>query len=393
MLRSVFGKVVHDQWRMVLGWAAFAGIWPAMYVALYPSIGALGEMQAMLEQMPPAVREFFASASLDLSSPEGFLNMELFTFVAPLLILAYAVVVASGATAGEEEGGTMDLLLANPVPRWRIVVEKSVAFMIGTVVIGIGMWVGAVAGAAVMDVELDAWLVGQAIASAVLLGYALGGLALAIGALTGRRWLAAGVSLMVAIAGFFLNGLGALVDWLQPWRPLSPFYHYIANDPLSNGLDPGHALVLVAWAVIGGPASVAEPARGRPDGPAQPAASVASTDSSTLPLRAIEIGQFSLASSASVRKVAASMPGTSPTTAMWLRVTFQPPLPLSNVTSARTLSFVAGVPFLARRDEKAIEKQLAWAAARSSSGEVLPSWALVREAHDTGIRAKAPLDT
>jgi ABC-2 type transport system permease protein len=95
-------------------------------------------------------------------------------------------------------------------------------------------------------------LVGQAIASSCLLGFALGGLALALGALTGRRWLAAGVSLMVAIAGFFLNGLGALVDWLEPWRPLSPFYQYIANDPLSNGIDPANALVLIAGAVIGG---------------------------------------------------------------------------------------------------------------------------------------------
>jgi ABC-2 type transport system permease protein len=256
MLRSVFGKVVHDQWRIVLGWAAFAAIWPAMYVALYPSIGALGEMQKMLEQMPPGLREFFASSSLNLSTPEGFLNMELFTFVAPLLVLAYTVVVGGGATAGEEERGTMDLLLANPVPRWRIVVEKSAAFAIGTIVIGVGMWLGAAAGAVAVGVDLDMWLVGQAIASSVLLGYALGGLALALGAITGRRWLAAGVSLMVVITGFFLNGLGALVDWLAPWRPISPFYHYIANDPLSNGLDPGHALVLVAWAVIGGAIAV-----------------------------------------------------------------------------------------------------------------------------------------
>lgn len=252
MLRSVFGKVVHDQWRMVLGWAVFAGIWPAMYVALYPSIGALGEMQRMLDQFPPALREFFASASLNLGTPEGFLNMELFTFVAPLLILAYTVVVAGGATAGEEERGTMDLLLANPVARWRIVVEKSIAFVLGTIVIGVGMWIGAGIGAAVVNVKLDLWLVGQAIASAVLLGYALGGVALAIGALTGRRWLAAGTALMLTIAGFFLNGLGAIVDWLEPWRPVSPFYQYIANDPLSNGLDPQHALVLIGWAVIGG---------------------------------------------------------------------------------------------------------------------------------------------
>ena len=78
---------------------------------------------------------------------------------------------------------------------------------------------------------------------------------------------------------------------------------------------------------------------------------------------------------------------------MWLRPTFQPPLALSKVTSARTLSFEGGVPFLASREAKAIEKQLAWAAARSSSGDVLPSWALVREAHETGIREKAPLET
>lgn len=232
----------------VVGWASGepgSAVPPRRLTPISPS------RQRMLEQMPPGLREFFASASLDLGSPEGFLNMELFTFVAPLLILAYTVVVCGGATAGEEERGTMDLLLANPIPRWRIVVEKAVAFVIGTSVIGLGMWIGAAIGAVAVGVDLDMWLVGQALVSACLLGIALGGLALALGAFTGRRWMAAGTSLMVVIAGFFLNGLGALVDWLEPWRPLSPFYHYIANDPLANGLDAGHALVLIAWAVIG----------------------------------------------------------------------------------------------------------------------------------------------
>ncbi len=251
MLRSVFGKTVHDQWRLVLGWAAFSAIWPAMYVALFPSIGAIKGMQELLDQMPPAFREFFASSNLDLSTPEGFLNVELFTFVAPLLVLAYTVVVCGGATAGEEERGTMDLLLANPLPRWRVVVEKALAFALGTIVIGAGLWLGAAAGAVAVGVDLDLGLVAQAVGSSILLGFALGGLALAIGALSGRRWLAAGVSLMVAVAGFFLNGLGALVDWLDPWRPISPFYLYIANDPLSNGLDPVHALALAGWAVVG----------------------------------------------------------------------------------------------------------------------------------------------
>ncbi len=251
MLRSVFSKVVHDQWRTVLGWAAFSAIWPAVYVALYPSIGAIGEIQQIIDKLPPALGDFFASSDLSLGTPEAFLNLDFFTFIAPLLVLAYAVAVAAGATAGEEERGTMDLLMANPIPRWRVVVEKAAAFSIGTAVIGLGMWAGAAAGAALAGVDLDLWRVGQALTSTVLLGLAIGGLTLAVGAISGRRWVAAGTALMIVVAGFFLNGLGALVDWLAPWRPLSPFFHYIGNDPLVNGLDVGHVLVLVGWAVTG----------------------------------------------------------------------------------------------------------------------------------------------
>jgi ABC-2 type transport system permease protein len=250
MLRSVFSKVVHDQWRIVLGWAAFSAIWPAMYVALYPSIGSFLNLQELLDQMPPAIRQMFSMSELGVGTPEGFLNMELFSFVAPLLIFAYTVSVGGSATAGEEERGTMDLLLANPVPRWRVIVEKSAAFLLGTIVIGVGMWLGAAAGAAISGVDLDLALIAQALASVVLLGLAFGAFAMALGAITGRRWVAASIALMVAIASFFLNGLGSLVDWLDPWRPVSPFYHYIANDPLVNGLDLSHAMVLAVLTVL-----------------------------------------------------------------------------------------------------------------------------------------------
>lgn len=246
MLRSVFTKVVHDQWRVVLAWAVFAGLWPALYIALYPSIGAVEEMQQLLDSMPPAIRQLFASSELDIGTPEGYLNIEMFSFVAPLLVMAYTVIAGGGATAGEEDKGTLDLLLANPIPRWRVLVEKSLAFLVGTAAIGLGMWLGLAVGAVGAGVEVNLSLVGQAIISALLLGLAFGSFAMAIGALTGQRWLAAGLALAASVAAFFLNGLGSLVDWLDPWRPVSPFYHYIAADPLVHGLDPGSALVLVA---------------------------------------------------------------------------------------------------------------------------------------------------
>ena len=43
---------------------------------------------------------------------------------------------------------------------------------------------------------------------------------------------------------------GTLVEWLKPWRVISPHYHYLGYDPLTNGLDPVHAGVLAVMAVV-----------------------------------------------------------------------------------------------------------------------------------------------
>jgi len=56
--------------------------------------------------------------------------------------------------------------------------------------------------------------------------------------------MAVGVGLAVAIAGFFVNALPPLSDVLEPWRLVSPHYHYIGYHPLAKGLDPVHAGVL-----------------------------------------------------------------------------------------------------------------------------------------------------
>jgi putative exporter of polyketide antibiotics len=52
------------------------------------------------------------------------------------------------------------------------------------------------------------------------------------------------------VSAYLVNSLAALVDALEPFRKLSPFYHYVAGDPLRRGLDPWHTLFLLAVGVI-----------------------------------------------------------------------------------------------------------------------------------------------
>jgi ABC-2 type transport system permease protein len=101
-----------------------------------------------------------------------------------------------------------------------------------------------------VDVDIALYRVAAALVSVWLLSLVVGGVALVAGALTGSRVAAIGIGLVVSIVGFFVNALAPLSDVLEPLRPLSPHYHYIGYDPLSAGLDAGHALVLVVASLV-----------------------------------------------------------------------------------------------------------------------------------------------
>lgn len=249
MLPNVVVKVFHDTWRPLLIWSIVSGLLAGFYLALYPSIGAVEEMRNLLESMPPALRAMFAAEGVDISTPAGYLNVELFTFVLPLVVFAVAVTLGSSATAGEEERGTLELLLANPIARWRVVLEKALATAFASGFVVIVVFVSLVTTAAISDIDLRLDRVAAALISVWLLGIAVAGVAMLVGALTGSRMLSMGIAFAVGVLGFFVNALAPLVDLLDDWRWASPHYHYLGYDPLTNGLDLAHAVVLLAIAV------------------------------------------------------------------------------------------------------------------------------------------------
>lgn len=250
MLRSVLAKVLHDQWRVLLVWTILSGLLAAFYLSLYPSIGAIDEMRQMLDSMPAALRAMFAAEGVDIATPAGYLNIELFPFVLPLLVFAITLTAAGGATAGEEERGTLELLLANPIPRWRVVAEKFLGVVVLAGIFCLGVWIALAITAAAVSIDIALDRVAAAIVSVWLLGLATGGMAMLIGALTGSRLMSIGIALGIAVAAFFVNALAPLADILEPWRILSPHFHYIGYDPLTNGLDLGHAAVLAGTTAV-----------------------------------------------------------------------------------------------------------------------------------------------
>ena len=246
MLDSVALKTLRDARRSLLWWSLGIAGMVAMLVAVYPTIRDNPALNRLVKNYPEALKAFIGfGGAIDYASAAGYLGIELFSFMIPLLLLVAAIGAGARAIAGEEETGTLELLLSCPISRSRLVLEKAAALVAELALLGaallLSLWIGArAAGMAISLAHLAA-----ATASAVLLALLYGALALLVGAATGRRALSA-----AAVAAYLVSSLAPLVHALDAVKVVSPFYHYAASDPLRHGLGAGHALLLLGGAAL-----------------------------------------------------------------------------------------------------------------------------------------------
>jgi ABC-2 type transport system permease protein len=251
MLSNVALKSLRDIRRGFLWWSLGLIGFVALIVSVYPTVHSNPSLEKLSQDYPEALQSFLAfGGAVDYSSAAGYLGIELFSLMVPLLLLVAAIGTGAGTIAGEEERGTLELLLANPVSRTKVVLEKTVALVAEIAGLGLVLWLALWVGALLTNMDISAGHLAAATLSAVLLALAYGAIAILLGAATGRRTVAIGLTAAAAVAAYLVNGLAPLVDALDVVQKLSPFYHYAVGDPLRQGVSFVHMGVLVGIAVV-----------------------------------------------------------------------------------------------------------------------------------------------
>jgi len=249
MISNVFLKSLRDSRRSII-YYSIGMIAMGLYVTLlYPTVRDASGLTEFLEQMPEVMRNLIGDVE-SFNTPEGFLNAEMFSFMGPLTAAVFAIIAGTGAIAGEEENGTLDQLMANPISRRRVLIQKVSALLVGLFVINLALWVGLVFGALISDFKLSASSVSQVLISQYALAAALGLIALAVGASTGKKGIAAGVAASVGVIGFLIETFLAIVDFLEPTKFISVFYYFNNNDVIIHGLNYVHLMALVIVSVV-----------------------------------------------------------------------------------------------------------------------------------------------
>lgn len=212
-----------------------------MGVLMGPIFNAIDEYAADFgDVFPEEMLALFGGG--DLSSPEGYYQIETFGMVTPIAMMVVTIAVASRALAGEEANRTIGILLANPVSRSRVVGEKAATMVVFGVVVGFATFAGVSVGNWIGGLGISYSNIAATCALATLIGLLFGALSLLISAGTGLVRLAIFVPVGAALVAHVMNAMAQLND--AAWGRWLPFHYYLGSDPLNNGMAWGDAAIL-----------------------------------------------------------------------------------------------------------------------------------------------------
>jgi ABC-2 type transport system permease protein len=181
-------------------------------------------------------------------------------YVHPLvqtILCIWAVGRAAGAIAGEIDRGTMELLLAQPLARYRVVLAHLCVDLLTIPVLCLSLWGGTWLGtwlvgpieideanlkqfpiAVQVDPEalrIDRVAFGPGLWNVGALLFAVSGYTMWLSAHGRFRWRVLGTAVFVTLIQFLVNVVGQLWDAVAPLRPLTVFYYYQPQQIILGG--------------------------------------------------------------------------------------------------------------------------------------------------------------
>lgn len=222
-------------------------------IAVVPNVDMLQQYADLMAKMPPLLMKSFGlNDAAQLTTPGGFIGFGFFSYM--LLVMAtYAVIAGLAVTTGEEDRGIMDMLLSLPLPRWRVIVERVLAY---TVVILImlalgfaGLWVGQVTTPG-LSLDLGRLFEGTVnLLPSTLLVLAF---TVLVGTLARSRGTAVAIAATFVVASYFVDFIGAAAsDTVAASLRVVSFYSwYNGGQIMFTGLELWRVLPLLVLAVV-----------------------------------------------------------------------------------------------------------------------------------------------
>lgn len=248
---SIFNETLRRGWRGMIYWGIGLGMLGLVIMIIIPNVAILKQFESLMTSMPALLKALGMEDAAQLATPEGFISAGYFGRV--LLILAiYTVLAGLNITANEEDQGIMDVVLALPLPRWRLVLEKFAAYslmLMGVVSLGfVGLYVGSIGS----NIQVDG---GKLLVSSInVLPSAI--LMLAFTSFAGTffrtRNGAGAAAVIFIVASYVVDFIGSAASdsFIAPLRSISFFAYYDNAHIMQTGLNVPYIALLLGLSFV-----------------------------------------------------------------------------------------------------------------------------------------------
>lgn len=232
----------------ILAWGLILAIYAGFMVTFYDNILEMSDMFTELISHYPEELVAFVGGAEGITEPEGYLDVYLFSYMAPILGI-YAILAGSGLLVGDEERGLLDLFISHPISRTRLFFGRWAGFCLSLLLIVGLMWVGIVIPVGSTQLGLGAIdLIGPFLTLFAFL-LLFGALALLLSLALPSRNLGAAVTGLVLGGGFMLNVIAEINPDLESINQFSPFA-YFQGGKAAAGMEWGWLAGLIAAALV-----------------------------------------------------------------------------------------------------------------------------------------------
>jgi polyether ionophore transport system permease protein len=246
--RSIYLKTLRGFRVPIFGWGGGLGILMAAVLAAVPSLLSTPSARAAIVSLGSSFA--FIAEPIKIDTAGGYATWKYGLTI--LVVCIWPILASTGMLRGEEERGSLDVLLSLPRGRMRVAVEKAAALW--TALVGMGVVVGLLTYASGLKVQGDIGF-GSALMFGLNLSFicaVFGGIGLLVSQFTQERRTAAGITsgvLLVFIVMDAMHRVAPSALWLSR---LSPVYYYNLSKPLVPGYsaDVVGILVMVALSVV-----------------------------------------------------------------------------------------------------------------------------------------------
>lgn len=230
---SIFSQAYKSTRGQIVGWGLALLVLGLIVMPAYDMVAANEEnFQILLDSYPPEVGAFFGDMS-QMATPSGFIHLEFFSYM-PLVIGIFALLLGSSLISSDEEAGRLDLIAAQPISRATLFFGRLLATIATTISILALGWVGFLLGMNASTIDIDPIALLLPFLSLFSVAILFAAIALFLSQILPSRGLAAMVTGVYLMIGYFVSALARLNEGLEPLARISPLNYYDGGQALES---------------------------------------------------------------------------------------------------------------------------------------------------------------